>query len=88
MLSGSSLMIATSALIGFALAEDKMWATLPIGCLFFGTLISTFPASMIMKRIGRRAGFILGPIFGVAGAILTVIAILDQSFLLFPLVYF
>ena len=83
MLSGSSLMIATSALIGFALAEDKMWATLPIGCLFFGTLISTFPASMIMKRIGRRAGFILGPIFGVVGAILTVIAILDQSFLLF-----
>ncbi|MEK9785561.1 MAG: MFS transporter [Gammaproteobacteria bacterium] len=83
MLSGSSLMIATSALIGFALSEDKLWATLPIGCLFLGTLLSTYPASMIMKRIGRRAGFMIGPIFGVAGAVLTLVAIMDQSFALF-----
>lgn len=83
MLSGSSLMIATSALIGFSLAEDKLWATLPIGCLFLGTLLSTYPASMIMKRIGRRAGFMIGPIFGVAGAVLTLVAIMDQSFALF-----
>lgn len=83
MLSGSSLMIATSALIGFSLSEDKLWATLPIGCLFLGTLLSTYPASMIMKRIGRRAGFMIGPIFGVAGAVLTLVAIMDQSFALF-----
>lgn len=83
MLSGSSLMIATSALIGFSLSEDKLWATLPIGCLFLGTLLSTYPASMIMKRIGRRSGFMIGPIFGVAGAVLTLVAIMDQSFALF-----
>ncbi|MBT6066688.1 MAG: MFS transporter, partial [Proteobacteria bacterium] len=54
MLSGSSLIVATSALIGLSLAENKLWATVPIGCLYIGTLVSTFPASILMKRIGRR----------------------------------
>ncbi len=83
MLSGSSLIIATSALIGFALVENKIWATLPIGCLFLGTLTSTFPASILMKRIGRRAGFMWGPVFGLLGTLLAIIAIIDQNFLLF-----
>ena len=38
--------------------------------MFTGTLIATFPASMLMKRIGRRAGFYVGLTIGLIGAII------------------
>lgn len=85
MLSGSSLIVATSALIGLSLAENKLWATVPIGCLYFGTLVSTFPASILMKRIGRRKGFMWGPVFGLLGALTAIIAMIYQNFLLFAI---
>ena len=41
--------------------------------LYIGTLVSTFPASILMKRIGRRSGFMWGPVFGLLGALTAII---------------
>ena len=83
MMSGSALIIVTSALVGLVLAPGPQWATLPLACVFFGMLVITYPASMLMKRIGRRAGFAFGLSVGVGGSLLTTFAILERSFILF-----
>ena len=70
MMSGSALIMVTSALVGLVLAPGPQWATLPLACVFFGMLVITFPASLLMKRIGRQAGFIFGLTVGVGGSLL------------------
>jgi len=51
--------------------------------MFLGMLIATFPASMLMQRIGRRAGFLIGLMFATVGAGLAAYAIVNREFELF-----
>ncbi|HKJ15167.1 MAG: MFS transporter [Desulfobulbaceae bacterium] len=83
MMSGTSLIITTAALVGFALAEDKSWATLPLAAQFIATMFTTIPAALLMERIGRRQGFMLAALFGVSGAVFATLAILKGKFSLF-----
>ncbi len=82
-MSGSSMLAAVAALAGFMIAEDKSLATLPVACQFLGTMLSTIPASLIMRRIGRRAGFSIGQTIGMCGAMIAGFAIFDINFPLF-----
>ena len=72
--------IAINGLAGFALASDKALATLPATGLVIGGALATFPASLLMKRIGRRGGFIVGAIIGILGALLSTAAVFQESF--------
>ena len=45
-------MIAVTGLTGFALAENKALATLPLTCYVLGSAMTTIPASFLMKRVG------------------------------------
>lgn len=85
MMSGNTLMVTTSALVGFSLASDKSLATLPLALQFFATMLMTIPASFVMKRRGRRFGFFLGTLLGIGGAVLLSVAIYQHSFWLFAL---
>ena len=83
----SSLMIGItmSALVGQMLAEHKALATLPAGLLALATIFVARPASVLMQRFGRRAGFLLGAVAGVAGGIICVAGIFAGSFVIFCL---
>lgn len=85
MMISNATMIAESALIGHALAPDKSLATLPLAMQMLGVMATTIPASLLMRRIGRRAGFSVGAAFTIAGAAIATIAILRGSFWLFVL---
>ena len=85
MMSATSLIITTAALVGFALAEDKSWATLPLAAQFIATMCTTIPAALLMDRIGRRKGFMLASLFGVSGAVSATLAILTGKFPLFTI---
>jgi MFS family permease len=80
-----SLIITVHALAGFMLAEDKTLATLPLGIMFTMVMFSTIPASLFMKRYGRRLGFTLGQSIGTIAAIISVYAIFKEEFWLFAL---
>ena len=82
--SGSSLILSVSALVGLWLSEDKSLATLPIACQFTATMCSTLPASFLMRRIGRRAGFTIGQCFGLVGALACSYEIYRVNFYGFP----
>ncbi len=82
-MSGASMLAAVAALAGYLIAEDKSLATLPVACQFLATMMSTIPASFFMRRFSRRAGFTLGQLIGMSGAILAGFAIYDINFPLF-----
>ena len=83
MMSAMTLIMPTSVLIGATLADERHWATVPLAFMFLGMLITTFPASMLMQRIGRRAGFLIGLMFATVGAGLAAYAIVNREFELF-----
>ena len=85
MMSGTTLLITISPLLGYELATDKSLATLPLALQFLATMLTTIPASLLMKRIGRRGGFGLGTLLGFSGATLLSVAVIHQSFWLFAL---
>lgn len=83
MMSGMSLIITTAALVGFNLAADKSLSTLPLAVVFIGMMFTSIPASMLMQKIGRKAGFLLAALFSISGAILATIAIVSENYWLF-----
>ena len=80
LLTNAVTLIAISALAGYALADNKALATLPATTYVIGGMVGAFPASMWMKRVGRRNGFLTGGAFGLAGSVLTTWAMVSASF--------
>ena len=70
LLTNNSILVATNGLAGYALAADKALATLPVTAYVIGAALTTVPASLLMRRVGRRTGFTLGAVFGIAGALI------------------
>src|SRR5512147_186126 len=66
--TNNSTAIALNGLAGWALASNKALATLPVTGWVIGAALSTLPASLLMKRFGRRAGFTAGALIGMIGA--------------------
>ncbi len=65
-------LIALNGLVGYQLAADKSFATLPVTTQVIGSALFALPASHLMQRIGRRAGFLVGTLCGlIGGAIAT-----------------
>lgn len=67
--TASVMVMTVGGLAGSQIASRPELATMPIAAMFLGTAAATFPASMWMTRVGRRAGFVLGALLGVAGGI-------------------
>jgi MFS family permease len=83
MMTANSLLVTTTALVGYKLAQDKALATLPMAVQMFATMMTTIPASLLMKNIGRRNGFLVGAAIALVGAVLATLAVLNQQFLLY-----
>ncbi len=79
----TSAIIASGALIGYLLAEDKTYATIPIALQFAATMATAIPASLYMRRVGRRLGFVTGAAIGAFGGVIATAAIFLGSFWLF-----
>ncbi len=83
LMTGNSLLLATSALVGAALAGNAAMATIPLGLQFLAMTLFTVPVSLFMQRYGRRAGFLVGILLGLCGVLLATAAILRDHFGLF-----
>jgi MFS family permease len=78
--STQTLTATVGSLAGHALAPDKALATAPSAALVIGTALSTIPASLLMRRVGRRLGFIVGAGLAVAGGAVAASALSLGSF--------
>ncbi|WP_340150150.1 MFS transporter [uncultured Sneathiella sp.] len=67
--STTSIMISSAALASLLLlGDDKSLATLPVTAVVTGTAIATIPASLFMRQVGRKMGFMFGAVIGMTGA--------------------
>ncbi|MBW4515646.1 MAG: MFS transporter [Timaviella obliquedivisa GSE-PSE-MK23-08B] len=78
-----TMLFTVAALIGSQLASDRSLATLPIALLQVAVMLTTIPASLLMQRRGRRFGFVVGTLVGIAGAGVGIWAVLGRNFLVF-----
>ncbi len=78
--STTTALVATAGLVGSQLAPNPFWATMPMTAMIIGTAATTYPQSQLMRRIGRRAGFMLAALVGAAGSLTGVAAIFIRSF--------
>ena len=83
LITGTSLLLASCALVGMTLTSIKSLATLPLALLFLAQMATTIPASLYMQRVGRRLGFITSAVFGMAGAAIATIGIFKAEFSIF-----
>jgi MFS family permease len=81
--SATTMLVATSGLVGAQIAPDPGWATLPQSMWVIGTALTTLPLSLAMKHIGRRNGFLIGAASGLLAALLGLVAIYQRNFMLF-----
>lgn len=79
----SSLLVTVAGLVGQMLAPDPTLATLPFALVFIANTAVTVPASFMMQRFGRRAGFMTGAALGIAGALVSAAAVQGGAFVLF-----
>ncbi len=81
--TNNATLIALNGLVGFALAPDKRLATLPVTGWVVGAALTTYFASLLMKRVGRQRGFMFGTSVGIVGALICCTAIYIGHFWLF-----
>ena len=81
---GNNTVIAsTGGILGAMLAPDKGLATLPITMMVVGMWLGTLPVGGLARRFGRRFALQVGSGFGVVSGLISYVAVMQASFLLF-----
>ncbi len=76
-------MVALGGIIGSTLTQNQAWATLPVSMMVVAVAATTIPATLLMRRLGRRAGFSIASLSAVTALIVATFALSRQSFALF-----
>ena len=66
--SANTMMFTATALSVVTFFPNRSLATLPVTMQHLGVMLWVFPAALLMQRMGRRFGFRVGSLFGMAGA--------------------
>lgn len=85
---GPSIVVLLSGIIGEDLAPTPALATLPSSLGVLSMALTSIPGALLMRRIGRRKGFMLAAAIASAGAVLAMLAINQRSFPLLCLAVF
>lgn len=80
LITNNAMMISIGTLAADSLAQNKLLVTVPATAYIIGGGLATMPLSLFMKRRGRRAGFMLGCVFGMLGGALAAGAMALHSF--------
>jgi MFS family permease len=81
--SGLTVTVILGGIVAADIAPRPTFATVPISLAIVATALTTIPASLLMRRIGRRAGFIFGASIGLVGGLVAAQAVIRADFLMF-----
>lgn len=79
-MSSSTMVVFAGGLIATKIAPTPELATLPLTLMILGTAFAVIPASILMKKFGRRNGTIIGLSSAVVGAGLCTLAAMFSLF--------
>lgn len=82
------MLLILGGLAGLVLAPSPALATLPASVQALAGLVAAAPFSLLMGRVGRRTGFIVGALAVIAGALAATFAMISQSFVLLCVSHF
>jgi MFS family permease len=80
--AGVGMVVLVGGIVGSRLAPSPAWSTLPAAVMVVGLAASSAPAALLMKRIGRRPGFLLGAVLAMLASGLGALAMVRESFAL------
>jgi MFS family permease len=81
--SGLTVVVILGGIVAAQIAPRPSLATVPLSLAIVATALTTIPASLLMSRIGRRAGFIVGASVGLVGGLVAAQAVIFADFLMF-----
>lgn len=76
-------LVTLGGIIGTSMTSNKALVTLPLSLMVVAVAATAIPASMLMRRVGRRYGFMLASTVASAGMFIGVVALKQSSFVLF-----
>jgi MFS family permease len=82
--SGMTVVVILGGIVAAQMASPSL-ATVPLSLGIVAVALTTVPAALLMRRVGRRAGFITGAGIGMLGGFVAAQAISIASFPLFCL---
>ncbi|MCS5584484.1 MAG: MFS transporter, partial [Pseudomonadales bacterium] len=81
--TAAPMMVLLGGIVGARLAPDLSWATLPLAVMVLGTACTTVPATLLMARYGRKAGFLVASGYSSTAGLVAALAIYAGNFPLF-----
>lgn len=78
----ASVVPLLGGLIGADIAPSPALVTFPATSMFIGIAVGTIPAALLMKKIGRRNGFLLSAFLAFLAALLAAFSVSQQMFYL------
>lgn len=79
----NTVIAATAGIVGTMLASDPGLATLPVSVMVCGIWLGTLPQGYLAKNYGRRFALQTGSVIGTLAGLISCVAVLQGSFLLF-----
>ena len=79
----NTVIAATAGIIGTMLASDPGLATLPVSVMVCGIWFGTLPLGYLARSFGRRFALQTGSVVGTLAGLVSCVAVVQGSFLLF-----
>jgi MFS family permease len=83
--TGTIVIVTLGGIIGSMLAGNPALATLPVSLMVVSVAATAIPATALMRRIGRKTGFMFASLSAAGAVLLAAIALKQQSFMLFTI---
>ena len=83
--TGRGLFMVTSPAVALGIAPHLALATLPTALIVIGAALAAMPASLFMRRFGRKTGFICGTMIAVLSGASSSAAVVYENFWLLAL---
>jgi MFS family permease len=86
-LGGASpaIVISLGGIVGSQLVLNQAFATVPVSLMQLGLAVGVIPAAFMMRRLGRRSGYVIGASVGAIGAAIAAAGVAERLFWLFCL---
>ena len=81
--TGAIVLVTLGGIIGAQLTPNLAFATLPVSIMVISIAATTVPATILMKKVGRKLGFAFASLCSVASLMLAAYALHSSNFTMF-----